>query len=63
MGLKEEKEHVWRDASPDQERAVRFECVKLVMGSLPLEPTDDVVTRATVLSNFILGLAKAEKIG
>ena len=59
--MSENQEDSWQDATPDEERAVRLECLRLFMEHSSYSSTDDIIEHATKLSNFVLGLTKAEK--
>lgn len=55
------EDRIPRGATPDQEREVRMECLRLVMAISLENPTAvGVVDSATILSNFVLGLVKAK---
>lgn len=52
-GWPEDRKEAWRDATPDEERAIRLECIRLVM-SQPKTPINPLKL-AGELADFILG--------
>ena len=57
----ETRKDSWQDATSDEERAVRLECLRLFMEHSSYSSSDNVIEHVTKLSNFVLGLVRAEK--